>query len=641
VSRPSHGLGDVRRLAALFRPHRRAALLAALAMAGVAVFTTLVAYLFGPLFDQVLAPDARVAVLSGAESAGTGSATALKTLTGKEGVKQTAVIRWIDARFDGLFAALGVTKEQRGLALLLALFAAFLGKNLCAYLAESRFNTVGHAFVRDLRGTLYERLLHQSGSFFASHPSGDLISRVTGDVDRIQVLFGTDLADLVQSLATLAGLGVLVVSRSPELTLVALLIAPAIVVPVVLIANRLRKIAKAGRERMGDLTGVLSETIRGQRVVQAYAAEPYEAQRFADVNERTFRLSRRGVQVMAFASPLIESASVLAFCVLLAYAASRISASRMTLGAFISFGVGLVLMYQPFKRATRINLALQTALASARRLFEILDAPNDITEVPAATELLPFSREIRFTGVKFAYPGDAPVLHGIDLVVPKGSVTALVGPSGAGKTTLANLVPRFMDVATGSVSVDGCDIRSLTLSSLRAQIGLVTQDVILFDDSVRRNVAYGRSDVPEERIRAALEAANALGFVDALPQGLGTRVGESGMRLSGGQRQRLAIARALLKDPPILILDEATSALDTESERAVQQALERLMAGRTVLVIAHRLSTVRRADQLVVLQAGRIVERGRHAELLAAGGLYRRLHDLQAFEPEPSVEVLP
>jgi ATP-binding cassette, subfamily B, bacterial MsbA len=641
VSGPSHGLGDVRRLAALFRPHRRAALLAAVAMAGVAVFTTLVAYLFGPLFDQVLAPDARVAVLSGAESAGPGTSTALKTLTGKEGVKQTAVIRWIDARFDQLFASLGVAKERRGLALLLALFAAFLGKNLCAYLAESRFNTVGHAFVRDLRGTLYDRLLRQSGSFFASHPSGDLISRVTGDVDRIQVLFGTDLADLVQSLATLAGLGVLVVSRSPELTLVALLIAPAIVVPVVLIANRLRKISKAGRERMGDLTGVLSETIRGQRVVQAYEAEGYEAQRFADVNERTFRLSRRGVQVMAFASPLIESASVLAFCVLLAYAASRISANRMTLGAFISFGVGLVLMYQPFKRATRINLALQTALASARRLFEILDAPNDITDAPSARELPPFSHEIRFAGVTFAYPGDAPVLHGIDLAVPKGSVTALVGPSGAGKTTLVNLVPRFMDAVAGSVLVDGHDVRSLTLASLRAQIGLVTQDVILFDDSVRRNVAYGRTDVPEGRIRAALEAANALSFVDALPNGLDTRVGESGMRLSGGQRQRLAIARALLKDPPILILDEATSALDTESERAVQQALERLMAGRTVLVIAHRLSTVRRADQLVVLQAGRIAERGRHAELLAAGGLYRRLHDLQAFEPEPSVEVLP
>ena len=642
MSGTSHGLGDVRRLAALFRPHRRAALLAALAMAGVAIFTTLVAYLFGPLFDQVLAPDAPRRRPLRRRERGTGTATALKTLTGKEGVKQTAVIRWIDARFEELFGALGVAKERRGLALLLALFAAFLGKNLCAYVAESRFNTVGHAFVRDLRGTLYERLLHQSGSFFASHPSGDLISRVTGDVDRIQVLFGTDLADLVQSLATLAGLGVLVVSRSPELTLVALLIAPAIVVPVVLIANRLRKISKAGRERMGDLTGVLSETIRGQRVVQAYEAEPYEAQRFADVNERTFRLSRRGVQVMAFASPLIESASVLAFCVLLAYAASRISANRMTLGAFISFGVGLVLMYQPFKRATRINLALQTALASARRLFEILDAPNEIADAPAARKLPPFSREIRFAGVSFAYPGDAPVLHGIDLAVPKGSVTALVGPSGAGKTTLANLVPRFMDVVAGSVSAGRArrpERHALVPSGLRSASSPRTSSSSTTRSAgtspMEGRMSPRRGSAPPSRRRTRSR------FVDALPDGLDTRVGESGMRLSGGQRQRLAIARALLKDPPILILDEATSALDTESERAVQQALERLMAGRTVLVIAHRLSTVRRADQLVVLQAGRIVERGRHAELLAAGGLYRRLHDLQAFEPEPSVEVLP
>jgi subfamily B ATP-binding cassette protein MsbA len=297
------------------------------------------------------------------------------------------------------------------------------------------------------------------------------------------------------------------------------------------------------------------------------------------------------------------------------------------------------MMYQPFKRATRINLALQTALASARRLFEILDAPVDLTDAPGARPLSPFSHEILFERVTFAYPGDAPVLHDIDLAVPKGSVTALVGPSGAGKTTLVNLLPRFMDPTAGRVTIDGADVRNVTLRSLREQIGLVTQDVVLFDDTVRRNVAYGRTDVPEGPIRAALAAANALSFVDVLPQGLDTRVGESGARLSGGERQRLAIARALLKDPPILVLDEATSALDTESERAVQEALERLMAGRTVIVIAHRLSTVRRADQLVVLSGGRVVEQGRHADLLAAGGLYRRLHDLQVFEPEAHAEA--
>jgi subfamily B ATP-binding cassette protein MsbA len=295
----------------------------------------------------------------------------------------------------------------------------------------------------------------------------------------------------------------------------------------------------------------------------------------------------------------------------------------------------MVMMYQPFKRATRINLALQQALASARRLFEILDTEIEVRDRPGAQPLGPFSLDLRFEGVSFAYDsGSEPVIRGLDLVVRKGSVTALVGPSGAGKTTLANLVPRFMDVTSGRLLVDGVDVRDATLASLRGAIGLVTQDVILFDDTVRRNVCYGRSDVPDERIVAALTAANADGFVERIPGGLDARVGESGTRLSGGQRQRLAIARAILKDPPILILDEATSALDTESERAVQEALERLMAGRTVLVIAHRLSTVRRADQIVVLENGVIVERGNHAELLVAGGLYRRLHDLQVFEKE-------
>ncbi len=628
-------MSDFRRLLVLFRPHRRAAAMAILAMLGVAFFTALVTYLFGPLFDQVLTPEARGAVL-----AQSGERPGLGAVVGeKAAVRRTSLAKALDGGLAAVEESLGVTPKSRVYVLPLFLFLAFLLKNLCAFTAEYRFNAVGLAFVRDLRRTLYEKILDQSGAFFAKNPSGDLIARVTGDVDRIQNLFGTDLADLVQSLATLAGLVVLVVSLSPQLTLVALLVAPAIVVPVVLIARRLRGLSKAGRERMGDLTGVLAETIRGVRVVQAYGAERWESERFSDVNDRTFRLARKGARVMAFSSPLVETASVLTFLLLLGYAGTRIAAGKMTLGTFISFGVGLAMMYQPFKRATRTNLALQNALASARRLFEILDAPVGVADAAGVRPLPPFSREIRFEEVTFAYPGDLPVLHEIELAVPKGSVTALVGPSGAGKTTLANLLPRFMDPTAGAVTIDGTDIRSATLGSLRDQIGLVTQDVVLFDDTVGRNVAYGRTDVPEERIRAALDAANALGFVDALPHGLETRVGESGARLSGGQRQRLAIARALLKDAPILVLDEATSALDTESERAVQQALERLMAGRTVIVIAHRLSTVRRADQLVVLAGGRIVEQGRHADLLSAGGLYRRLHDLQAFEPEVHAEA--
>jgi len=622
-------VSDLRRLFGLFRPHRSAALAAVLAMLGVAVFTGLVTYLFGPLFDQVLTPEARTAVMANA-----GAAPGLGSVVGeKSAVRRTAVAKALDGGLASLEAALGVTPGTRIYVLPLLLFAAFVLKNVCAFVAEYRFNAVGLAFVRDLRKTLYEGILGQSGAFFARHPSGDLIARTTGDVDRIQSLFGTDLADLVQSLATLSVLLLVVVSLSPQLTLVALLITPAIVVPVVLIAKRLRALSRSARERMGDLTGVLSETIRGARVVQAYGAEAWESGRFSEVNERTFRLARRGARVMAFSSPLVETASVLAFLLLLGYATTRIAAGRMTLGTFISYGVGLAMMYQPFKRATRTNLALQQALASARRLFEVLDSPNDVVDRPGARPIAGFTREILFESVSFAYGDGEKVLEGVDLALRRGSVTALVGPSGAGKSTLAALLPRFMDPTAGRVVLDGTDLRDVTLASLRARIGLVTQDVVLFDDTVRRNVAYGRPDVAEKDVRGALAAANALAFVDALPDSLETRVGEGGARLSGGQRQRLAIARALLKNPPILVLDEATSALDAESERAVQEALERLMAGRTVLVIAHRLSTVRRADQLVVLDAGRIVERGRHADLLAAGGLYRRLHDLQIFEP--------
>ncbi len=623
-------MSDFRRLLVLFRPHRRAAAAAVAAMLGVAFFTTMVAYLIGPLFDQVLTPSAR-AQISKEVATDSDATKGLTAVLGNDALRKTTLIRFLDRNLERLQAAIGVTERNRGLVLPLILFAAFLAKNLCAYTALYRFNTVGLAFVKDVRDAVYRRLLDQSEAFYARSPSGDLISRVTGDVDRIQSLFGTDLADLVQSLATLVGLIILVISRSPEMTLVAGVVAPFIVGPVVIIAKKLRHLSRSGRERMGDLTGVLSETLRGHRVVQAYGAEGYEAARFEEVNLRTFHLLRKAARVMAVSSPLLESASVLAFVVLVVYAGRRISSGTLTLGTLFSFCVGLVMMYQPFKRATRINLALQQALASARRLFEVLDAPIEVVDLPGAREMAPFRSEISFERVSFAYPERDSVLHGIDLVIPRGGVVALVGPSGAGKTTLVNLLPRFMDPIEGRVAIDGTDVRNLTLASLRTSIGLVTQEVVLFDDTIRHNVAYGLKDVSEGRIRAALRAANAEAFVEGIPGGLDARIGEAGGRLSGGQRQRLAIARAILKDPPILVLDEATSSLDTESERAVQEALEHLMAGRTTVVIAHRLSTVRRADQIVALEDGRVVERGTHAELLAAGGLYRRLHDLQAF----------
>lgn len=623
-------MSDIRRLLSLFGPHVPEALVAGAAMLVVSLCTALVVYLFGPLFDQVLTPDRRAVVEREVGVSGAG-----KTLAGAQAARRTAPLRFLDRRLADLEKAAGVTPAQKAIVLPALVFLAFLLKNVFAYVAEYRFNAVGLAFVRDLRRRVYESILRQSESFFGTRPSGDLVARVTGDVDRLQSLFATDLADLVQSVATLASLLLLVVSLSPELTAAALVVAPAIVIPVVLIARRLRRLSRQARDRIGALTGVLSETIRGRRVVQAYGAEAYESARFESENELSFRLSKGGARVMALASPLVETASVLAFVLLLVWAGKRIEGGSLTFGTFVSFAVGLAMMYQPFKRATRINLALQHALASARRVFEVLDAPVAVVDAPDARPMEPFRQAIRFEGVSFRYPGgETDVLSAIDLTLERGTVTALVGPSGAGKTTLANLLPRFLDPSAGRILVDGTDLRTLTLRSLRGAIGLVTQDVVLFDDTVRRNVAYGRTDVSETRLREALRAANADAFVGALPAGLDAPVGESGSRLSGGQRQRLAIARALVKDPPILVLDEATSALDTESERAVQEALERLMAGRTVLVIAHRLSTVRRADRIVALDAGRIVEAGTHDELLARRGLYRRLYDLQSFGPE-------
>jgi subfamily B ATP-binding cassette protein MsbA len=368
--------------------------------------------------------------------------------------------------------------------------------------------------------------------------------------------------------------------------------------------------------------------------------EDFEAGRFRTANERYFRVSRRTVGLHALNSPLVEVLAGMGLAAVFIYAASQIAGGAMTVGGLFSFLAGLMMLYKPLKDVTRTNMALQLALSSAVRIFEIIDAKNEIEEIPDDRDLAPFSGELRFECVCFRY-GAEPVLQGIDLTIQRGETVALVGPSGSGKTTLANLLPRLYDPTEGRLTFDGVDLREATLSSLRRQISLVTQETVLFDTSVRANIAYGRPDAPEEKVRAAARAASADEFIERLPQGYDTVVGEDASRLSGGQRQRLAIARALYKDAPILILDEATSQLDAESEALIGRALTNLMKGRTTLVIAHRLSTVRRADRIVVLDKGRIVESGSHADLLTKNGLYRRLHDMQFFvesdaaTPEP------
>jgi subfamily B ATP-binding cassette protein MsbA len=384
---------------------------------------------------------------------------------------------------------------------------------------------------------------------------------------------------------------------------------------------------------MAEIATLLEETIRGVRIVKAFTMEPFEIGRFQEATRKHLGWNLRAQRVQALTSPVMELLAGLSMIALFAYAQSRIAAGTLTGGEFASFLTALALMYAPVKKLNKVNLSLNTALSAAERVFRMLDVPNEVVEKPEARELAAVGSGIRYENVTFGY-GEAQVLRKVELTVSPGEIVAIVGGSGAGKSTLVNLLPRFYDVNEGRITIDGIDLRDAKLKSLRRLMGFVTQEVVLFNDTVRNNIAYGRTDVDEEQVIAAAKAANAHDFITQLPNGYDSMIGESGVLLSGGQRQRLAIARALFKDPPILILDEATSALDTESERLVQQALNNLMRGRTTLVIAHRLSTIRSAHKIIVLDRGEIVESGNHEELLRQRGVYRKLYDLQFVDDE-------
>jgi subfamily B ATP-binding cassette protein MsbA len=501
-------------------------------------------------------------------------------------------------------------------------------------------NGIGLSIVRDLRRDAHGKLLHQSSRFYTQASTGDLMSRLLSDVELIQSAFGNRITDLVQGALTIVLVLLYVFSLNARLALVVFLLAPVVLLPIVEVTRRLRRTTFSSRERIGEMGALLGETLRGHRVIKTYGMERFEAERFALANDRYFRVTRRTIRIQALNSPMMEILAGLGLAALFIYAAGLIGARQMTVGSLLSFLAALLMLYKPLKDVTKVNMAVQLALSSARRLFELMDWENEIVDAPDARELPPFSEAIRYENVSFRY-GEAPVLEGINLTIHRGETVAIVGPSGAGKTTLANLVPRLYDPTAGRVTIDGHDLRTVTLASLRRQIGLVTQDTILFDSSARDNIAYGQAAAPEERIRAAARAAHADEFLERLPEGYETRIGEDAARLSGGQKQRLAMARALYKNAPVLILDEATSQLDSESEALVASALRNLMRGRTTLVIAHRLATVRRADRIVVLDRGRLVEEGSHAELLTRNGLYRRLHDMQYFTERDTPASLP
>ncbi len=508
------------------------------------------------------------------------------------------------------------------------------------YVGQYSTYRLGFSVVMDLRNRLYEHTVRQSLQFFQRRTTGQLMSAAINDIEKVQQVVSHVLADLFRQSFMLFMLLAVLFVLDWKLSLVSFLIVPLIVAPVWLLGRRIRRISRAAQERLGELNSSLQETYSGIRIVQAFGKEKWETGRFAQRARELFRENLRWVRHYAVVSPLMEVLGAVTVGGFILYASQRIGAGALKPGAMIQFVVAFVKLYQPVKRLVGIYALFQQALGASEQVFELLDQNQEVAEAPDAAAMAPFSSRIEFDRVAFRYPEAGELLRDISFTVEAGQVAAIVGSSGAGKTTLANLLPRFFDVTGGEIRIDGKDIRSIKLAALREQIGIVTQDTVLFNDTVRNNIAYGRPDVSEEAVRRAAETAFAAEFVGELPDGFDTRIGERGSRLSGGQRQRLAIARAVLKDAPILILDEATSELDTESEWLVQQALANLMKGRTVFVIAHRLSTIRRADMILVMENGQIIERGRHEELLTRGGVYRRLFEMQFADTDAPVAAL-
>ena len=570
--------------------------------------------LIGPIFDRVLNPGSQ------------GRTIQLFKLPGSE-------------RFLNLQQLVPSHFQNPWTVVAFALVAATVLKGIFDYAGTYLVNYAGFGMITDLRDDLYNAILRSSAAFFTKHTTGTLLSTMVNDIERVQYAMSGVLAEFLQQFFTLIFTAAVVVLLGGRLAWVLLLFVPVILYSSRKIGRQVRSTTRGGQDKLAEIQNILHETITGNRIVKAFGMENWEVERFRAAARRLFRANLRLVAAFAISSPLMDILGAIAIALLLLMGRDAINKHVFTAGTFLAFIVAVFKLYDPVRKFALFNNNFQQAVGASSEIFRFMDMEDEVREKPGARRMRKFTRAIRFVDVSFSYSnsnesvGDAPlVLHDVNLEVKAGEVLAVVGSSGAGKSTLVHLIPRFFDVSSGRILIDDSDVRDVTLESLRSQIGIVTQETVLFNDTVRNNIAYGQPHVSQKQVEEAARAARAYEFIRGLPEGYNTMIGERGVRLSGGERQRIAIARAILKNAPILILDEATSALDSESESLVQSALQNLISGRTVFVIAHRLSTVRRADRIVVLENGTITDIGAHEELMQKLGTYRRLYELQFAE---------